>query len=444
MIFNKINTVLLFLLFSVFAQAQEKYMVDKIVAVVGSNAILQSDIEQQVLQYKAQKINPDLCQVFENFLLQKLLVNQAKVDSVEVNDAEVEGQLESRIKYFISQAGSQEKLEEYYNRSIFQIREDMRRPLKEQMIMQRMQREIAGDIKITPSEVSEYYASLHSDSIPMVNAQIEYRQIVVNPPFAEQTVFAIKDKLLGLRKRILDGEKFATLAYLYSEDPGSAKNGGEIGFLGKGELDPEYAKAAFNLRPNAVSNIVESQFGYHIIQLIEKQADRVNTRHILLRPRPGEKEIKTALNKLDSILTKLRQDSLTMDKAAFYYSDDKNTRLNGGLVVNPYTNSTKFELDQLSPEDYYILKNLNVGDYSEPFPAKDEGKKDVYKIVKLVSKIETHKANLSQDYLLIQEMAIEAKRKRIIDEWAKEKIKSTYIKIDPGFSGCDYSLQWVK
>ena len=309
-----------------------------------------------------------------------------------------------------------------------------------------MQGEITNGIKITPTEVNNYYKSLSSDSISLVNALIEYKQISIYPAFNEKSIFEIKQKLLGLRKRVLDGEKFSTLALLYSEDPSSAKNGGEIGFMNKGGLDPAYAKAAWNLKENAVSNIVESEFGFHIIQLVARDGDRVNTRHILLRPKATDTEIKNALLRLDSILVVIKKDSsMKFERAVGLFSEDKNSRYNGGNVVNSQNNSTKFELDQLSQEDYYVIKKMKVGEISEPFPSKDETKKDVYKIIKLVSRSDPHKANLKDDYQTIQEQATENKKHQILANWIVQKQKSTYIKIDDSYKNCQFKYKaWIK
>jgi peptidyl-prolyl cis-trans isomerase SurA len=428
----------LVLIFPSILFAQEKIVIDKIVAVVGGNAVLQSDIENQYIQMLAQRQKTDKCEVFENFLIQKLMVNQAKVDSIEVNDITVESQLDNRMKYFIDQAGSKEKLEAYFNRSIFQIKEDMRITLKEQMIMQKMQGEITGSTKITPTEVEEFYNNLPKDSIPSVNSMVEYMQICRYPPYAEQSKFEVKKRLLELRKRILDGEKFATLAYLYSEDPGTARNGGEVGFLSKGEMDPEYAKVCFNMKENSISNIVESSFGYHVIQMIGRREDKVNTRHILMRPKATEKEIKSALLTLDSIAELIKKDTIKFDVAAIYFSEDKNSRLSGGKVINPSTNSTKFELDQLSQEDYYIIKKMKAREISQPFLSKDENKRDIYKIVKLLTRSNPHKANLKEDYQLIQDLAIEAKKKKVLDKWVIDKQKATYFRIDDDYRNCKF------
>ncbi len=425
--------------------SQQQTLVDKIVGIVGNSIVLQSDIEQQILQYKTQRIAVNRCDVFEGFMVQKLMVNQAKVDSIEVSEANVEMQLNNRIDMYIQQAGSREKLEEYFSRPLMQIKEDMRQPLREQMIMQRMQSEITKDVTITPSEVIEFYNSLSSDSIPMVNTQYEYKQIVIHPPYASQSIYEVRKQLLDLRKQIIDGKNFAALAIVYSEDQGSAINGGEIGFMTRGELDPEYAKAAFSLKEGQVSGIVESQFGFHIIQLIKRDGDRVNTRHILLRPKSTEKEIKAALARIDSIVQKIKNDSITFEKAAFLYSDDKDSRLAYGQVVNPYTNSTKFEVEHIPHEDFFVIKNLKVGEMSEPFATTDASKRTVYKIVKLVNKIEAHKANLKDDYQLLQEMALEHKKKKIIDDWITEKLKTTYIRIDPQFANCQFKYKgWIK
>jgi peptidyl-prolyl cis-trans isomerase SurA len=442
---TRIKTTAIVLAICTLGISGQQQTIDKIAAIVGGSIVLQSDIEQQMIQARQQRIPVERCEVFENFLVQKLMVNQAKVDSIEVSEANVELQLTNRIDYFIEQAGSKEKLEEYYNRSLFQIKEDMRGSLREQMLMQKMQGEITGNTKITPSEVSDFYNSLNADSIPMVNSQIEYKQIVVNPPFAEKSIFAVKEKLLSLRKRIIDGEKFSTLAVLYSEELGSSRNGGEIGFMSKSELDPEYAKVAFGLKPNAVSGIVESDLGYHIVQLIARDGDRVNTRHILMKPKAKDEEIKAAFQKLDSIADAIKKDSIKFEDAAIRFSDDKNSRLANGQVVNPQNNSTKFEIDQLPQEDYFIIKKLKVGEMSEPFPSKNESKKDVYKIIKLVARTEPHKANLKDDYQLIQEYALEAKKRKILDKWINNKLVSTYLRIDPTYSTCVFKYKgWIK
>ena len=320
---------------------------------------------------------------------------------------------------------------------MLQIKEDLREVLREQLITQQMQGEITGDVKITPSEVKKFYNSLSADSIPSIDALVEVQQIMIYPPLGEDAVFDVKERMLDMRKRIMEGESFETLAILYSEDPG-ASNGGDIGFFAKGELDPEYAKEAFSLKEGGISKIVESEFGFHIIQLVERRDDRVRTRHILMKPKISLDARKKALSKLDSIANLIRYDSITFDNAARIYSQDKNTAVNKGLMVNPYDNSSKFELKQLETKDYIIARDLKVGEVSDPFESVDDKSKVVYKVIKLKSRTDPHKANLKQDYMLIQSMAMNEKKNEVIQDWIREKQKETYYRIDPSFKNCEF------
>lgn len=414
-------------------------MIDRVIAVVGDYTILQSDIETQYLQYRAQGANlPDMkCMIFKDLLEQKLLLNQAKIDSLEVSDGTVEMQLDKRMQYFIAQIGSQEELEAYFNKTILEIKNDFRESLRDQLITQQMEGKIAGDVKITPSEVRKFFNRMHPDSIPQIDAEVEIQQIVIYPAMAEAAVFAVKERLLDLRRRIMEGEDFGTLAILYSED-GSAANEGEIGFFSKGELDQEYAKAAFSLKEGGISKIVESEFGFHLIQLISRRDDRVNTRHILMKPKVSLDARQKAISRLDSIADAIRKDSLSFEKAVRLYSQDKNTLLSSGLLVNPATNGSKFELKQLDTKDYLVIRDMQPGDLSDPYEATDEKGKTLYKIVRLKSKTDPHKANLDQDYLLIQSMALEEKREQIIDKWIREKQSETFIHLDDSFKSCEF------
>ena len=296
----------------------QSLILDRVVAVVGEFMILQSDIEGVNLQNKAQGINlpgDEKCAILENFLIEKLLVNQAKIDSIEVSESSVEMELDNRLSYFISMIGSPEALEEYFGKTILEIKEDMRKSVRDASITRQMQSTITGEVTVTPSEIREYYNDLPRDSIPYIDSKVELSQITRYPPVDEAAIFEVKQTLLDLRRRILDGEKFSTLAVLYSEGP-SASQGGEIGFMGKGELDAEYAKAAYSLKAGGVSTIVESSFGYHIIQLIERREERVNTRHILMKPKVKSEAIRATTRKLDSIATLVRTDSVDFDLAA--------------------------------------------------------------------------------------------------------------------------------
>ncbi len=437
--FKKLFSFALLFLSTFLGLNAQSFIIDRVVAVVGDYTILQSDIEQQYLQYKAQGQSiPDMkCLIFKQFLEEKLLLNQAKIDSIEISESTVEAQLDQRLQYFIGQIGSQEELEAYFNKSILQIKDDFREMIRNQMLTQRMQGDITGDVKITPSEIKEFFNSIPKDSIPAIDAQVELEQIVVFPKLSEDAVFEVREKLLDLRKRIMEGESFETLAILYSSD-GSASNGGEIGYMAKGELDAEYAKAAFSLKKGQVSKIVESNFGYHLIQLIDRKDDRVNTRHILMNPRITPDARKKATVLLDSVLILIRSDSISFGNAARRYSEDINTSLNKGMLVNPSNNSSLFELKQLESKDYLVVRDMKIGEISSPYEATDENGKTLYKIVRLKSKTNPHKANMSQDYFLLQNMALENKKQEVIQNWMKEKQGETYIHIDNSMLECDF------
>jgi len=428
------------------AHAQENRIVDQVVSIVGDKIILQSDIETQFLELRAQgaSTSGDMkCEILEEFLVQKLLLNQAEIDSILVSEAEVELQLNQRLDYFIGQIGSQKALEEYFGKSILEIKEDFRDVIREQIITQKMQGEIVGNLAATPAEVRKFYNRIPEDSLPRVNSQVEISQIVIYPPLADEAVFSVKERLLDLRKRIIAGEDFTTLAVLYSEDPGSSPRGGEIGFLGKGELDPAYAKTAFSLKEGTVSTIVESEFGYHIIQLIERQGDKVNTRHILLKPKVTAEASRKTLNKLDSITQLIRTDTLTFKEAARYYSQDEKSRVNGGIRVNPANQTTRFEMDEFQPAEFRVIRQLKVGEISEPIETVDEKGKKVYKVVKLTSQTKPHVANLEEDFNMLKEMTLMQKQQQIVENWVQEKKQNTYIRIDKSFSNCEFKRNWT-
>ncbi len=422
-----------------FSLKAQPVMIDRVVGIVGDFTILQSEVENQFLQYRAEQVNfPDMrCFILKDFLEQKLLLNQAKIDSIEVSESTVELQLDQRLRFFISQIGSEEEMENYFGKSMLEIKEDLREVMREQLITQQMQAQITEDVTITPSEVKKYYRSLPPDSIPSIDALVEVQQIMLYPPLGEEAIFDVKERLLELRRRIMEGESFETLAILYSEGP-SAAEGGDIGFMSRGELDSEYAKAAFLLKEGGVSKIVESEFGFHIIQLVERKGDRIRTRHILMKPKVNQEARKKAMAKLDSIADVIRKDSISFEMAARYYSQDKNTAVNKGLMVNPNDNSSKFELKQLETKDYLVARDLKVGEISDPFESVDESGKVAYKILKLKSRTDPHIANLKQDYMLIQSMALNDKKNRVIQEWIREKQKETYYSIDPAYKNCQF------
>ena len=425
----------------------QQKIIDEIIAVVGDKKVLFSDIEKQYQQLTAQGIKPsdDLrCQLFEEFLSQKLLLNQAEIDSIEVTDAETDLQLDQRLKFFINQVGSEENLVKYFNKSILEIKEDMRDAIKEQILIERMRSDIIGSISVTPSEVKGFYKSLPGDSIPYVNSEIEISQIVIFPSTSEQAIYDVREKLLDLRQRIINGERFSTLAVLYSED-GSALKGGDIGWANKADLDPEYAKAAFNLKKGAVSKIIKSSFGYHIIELIDRTEDRVHTRHILMKPAISVDAKEQAKVKLDSIIRLVRLDSLTFSQAAILFSQDEDTRMNGGQVINDMTGNTKFELNNFDTRDYLIIKNLNIGEISESYESADKHGKIIFKAVVLKSRTNPHVANLKEDFDLLKQMTMVNRQSEIIDNWIKEKIENTYIRLDDKYKNCKFRINgWLK
>ncbi|MBN1597668.1 MAG: peptidylprolyl isomerase [Bacteroidales bacterium] len=443
---RKSNLTFITLFLSVVNIFSQPYVVDKVVGVVGKNQVLYSEVEEQYLQYIAQgvKPKPTKCEVFENILSQKLLANQAEIDSLIVDELTVEMELDDRIKYFINQIGTEEKLIEYFGKSILEIKEDMRDAVREQLLMQMMRREITSTLSVTPTEVRNFFKSLPEDSIPYIDAQVKINQIVVYPKSSEQAILDVRERLLNLRERIMNGEKFSTLAVLYSEGP-SAARGGDIGWVSKADVDPAYFKAASALKEGQISKIVESEFGYHLIQLIERSDERIHTRHIIMKPKITYEEKEEALTRIDSIVQLVRLDTLTFERAAMFYSQDEDTRMNGGLRVNPVTGNTLFELDEFETSEHYIIRELKVGEISKPYESKDKNGKLVYKVIRIKLKTEPHKANLKQDYELLKQMTSQVKESEIVDKWVEDKLRSTYVKLNEPYNNCNFRIKgWIK
>ena len=449
---KKIIILFLICFYGVCAHAQP-YMLDQIVAIVGGKPVKQSDVESAYMTARASGYfsNGDMkCEMFEQLLTQKLMMNQAEVDSLVVEPSEVELDLNRRLDHFLQYYfdGSQEKMEDYFKKSIYEIKDDQRKSLSDEKLAAKMRQEIIKDVKITPSEVRSFYNRLPKDSIPLINGQAEVAQIVMYPPYSDEAISEVREKLLDLRRRIVAGESFRTMAVLYSEEPDAARSGGDMPFMSKGELDPDFAKAAWALKNKGdVSRIVESKFGFHIIQLIDKRGDQVSCRHILMNPKPNPEAIATVIGRLDSLARRIRSEELKWDVAALYASQDENTRFNGGLMINPRDQSTLFEMDQLEKADFDMIKNKNmkIGEISEPYQSKDEKHRIVYKIIKLKSLSDPHRANLKQDYNFLAEMALNEKMMKVIKEWVDEKIEASYIYIDDSFKRCGLSNNnWVK
>ena len=431
-----LNFLLLFITTITFGQ--DKVLIDQVVATVGDKKILQSDIENQMLQLKARRYSSsDLeCEVFKDLVSQKLLLIQAEKDSINVSSNQIESELERRIQYFVRQIGSRQALEDYYNKTMPEIKQDLRKMLQEQLMTQKMKRQLVTDIDISPKEVKTFYKNLSEDSIPMIDEKVQINQIIKYPEETEKAESKAREELLELRKRILDGERFSTLARLYSDDPATSRDGGELGLRSEKELDPAFADAAMRLQEGEVSSIVESAYGFHIIKLINREGDQFNVRHILKTPEVSYKQKQKVLSKLDSIARIIRTDEYSFKKAALKFSQDKKYRLNGGLLVNPQDASNEFKLEQLPSADYEAIKNLKAGEISEPFEAQDENGKTVFKILKLKDKIAAHKANLEHDYDVIKKLAEQKKQQQKVQEWLEKKQNSTYIRIDESFKDC--------
>jgi len=426
-------------------QAQDK-VVDRIIAVVGQNMVLESDIESQYLQAKMQgsiegASRTVKCQILESMLLQNVMLNQAELDSVQVSDSEVEQSLDQRLHYFISQFGSQEKLEEYYGKTLLEIKEEFRSLVKNNMLVQKVQENITKNVFVTPSDVKVFYRQMPADSVPLISAKVEMRQIVKIPPVSLEQKVMIKEKLRDLRRRVMEGENFATLAILYSEDQGSAAKGGEIGFFGRGELYPEYEAVAFKLKEGEVSEVIESKAGFHIIQLIERKGDYINTRHILLMAKPSPIDLENARASLDSLLIKIRSGEITFEAAAEKYSDDPG-KSGGGYIINPYNGTTWFEMDQLEPQVSFIINKLEVGQISSPVPTQTEDGKDAYRLVKLQARTEPHRANLTDDYSYLQDLALQKKKQEKLVEWVNKNVGNTYIMVIDDYKSCPFNYNF--
>jgi len=443
-----ILSLILFVTTVLAAKAQEPQVIDQVAAVVGRNIILQSDIENQYINYRMQGAikgsgSEVRCSIVEDMLFQKLLVAQAEVDSILVDDSQVNAELDRRIGMFIQQFGSQEKLERYYNKTIAQIKSELFTVIKEQLLSQQVQQQIIAEATVTPSEVKAFFRALPEDSIPQIKTEYVIQQLIKNPPISINEKIRVKEEILELRKRVLKGENFSTLAILYSEDPGSAKNGGELGFYGRGQLYPEFEAIAFKLKEGEVSDIVETEAGYHIIQMIERKGDYINVRHILLIPKVSPTDLMKARTELDSIARLIRSDSISFDDAVMKFSEGKNKN-NGGYLLNEYTGGNSFEAEQLDAQVSFVVEKLKVGEISNPVPMKTEKQKDAYRILYLKEKTKPHRANLKDDYPKIQQWALQQKQKVVIDEWVNEKSKQTYIRISDDYKDCNFHYEWMQ
>lgn len=425
--------------------AQER-VIDEVAAVVGKQIILQSDVESQYMQYISMGNKPDAevkCTILEQMLLTKLMINQAAIDSVTVSDNQVEGELDRRIKYLAAQIGSEQKLEEYYKKTITEIKEDFRGIIEDQLLAQTMQSKITKDISASPSDVKEYMASVNPDSVPYVNSELEIEQIVKYPEITEEQKKEVKAELEALKKKIEEGSDFAVLAGLYSKDPGSARKGGELGFMNRGDLVPEFAAVAFSLKGKEVSKVFETQYGFHIVQLIERRGSQVNVRHILLKPNVTNDKLLAASQFLENLRNDILNHELTFGDAALKYSEDVDTKNNGGLIVNMSSGSTRFEPDQLDPAVFFAIDKLAEGGITSPIAFQAPDGRQAYRILRLRQRTKPHKANLKDDYQRIQNAATNEKQNKAMNEWVEKKRKTTFIRIGQNFTQCSELNAWT-
>lgn len=427
-------------------------IVDEIIWVVGDEAILKSDVEvtriQAAMEGQRWKGDPD-CAIPEQLAVQKLFLHQAAIDSIEVTESEIASQIEARIEYMVSQIGSREKLEEYRRQSISQIRASMHDDLRDQMLIQRMKEHLVKDIKVTPSEVRRYFRDLPADSIPFVPTEVEVQIITQTPRIAPEEINRVKDELREYTDRINRGEtSFQTLARLYSEDPGSRRTGGELDYEGRTTFDPAFATVAFNLTdPKKISKIVESEYGFHIIQLVDKRGDKIKVRHILRKPLVSDSAIQVSLVRLDSIADAIRNNEFTFEEGASLISDDKDTRMNRGLMANRTENgqTSRFQLQDLPSEVARVVDTLQVGQISKSFEMINSSGKTVCVIAKLKSRTEGHKATITEDFQVMKDIVLAKRRAQMLHDWVVKKIKSTYVRVNDNYRNCDFEYDgWIK
>ena len=445
----RLLTIGLFITAMGYLMTAQNNIAEEVAWIVGDEAIFKSDIEEQYLQLQYERTpiegNP-YCVIPEQIAIEKLFLHQAKIDTIEVANSTVQQSVDARINYFIANLGSKEKVEEYFRKPLPEIREQLMNTVRDQYTIQQVQSNLTKDVKATPADVRKFYNSIPKDSLPLIQKQVEVEIITINPVIPQQEIDEVKSRLRDYAQRVNNGESdFATLALLYSED-GSAMTGGEIGFKSRNDLVTEYANVAFNLSdPKKVSKIVETEFGYHIIQLIEKRGDRINTRHILLKPKVSQKDLDSAVAKLDSLRKDIVANKYTFEQAALYVSQDKDSRNNKGLMMNPNTHTTLFEMADLPDDIGKVVDKLNVGEMSEPFiTINQSNNRQQVAMVKLVRRIEAHKADLAEDFQVLKTMYENQRKSDIIDEWVKEKQSKTYVHISEGWRDCEFKYDWQK
>jgi len=420
--------------------------IDRVEAIIGDEILLSSEIETQYLQYLSQGNVESLsikCEIIEDLLFQKLLVNQANVDSVEISDEEVRSEINKRINYFESQLGSISKVENYFGKSIVEIKNELTEIVKDQFLAQRVQSSISNDISITPSEVRSFFRKLPAEEIPEIPTKLELIQIIINPIISQAQKDKLRERLNIFRDRVYNGEDFQMLATLYSDDPVSASKGGELGFVNRGDLVPEFERAAFRLRQGEISEVIESKFGFHIIQLIERRGDQINVRHILLRPKVSATSLNDAKVKIEKIADEIKSGSITFEEAILKYSDD-DSKNSGGVLIDQKTMSNMHIIEDMDPSLKFLVKDLDESEFSSPNIFSNSDETNAYRLIKVKSKLNAHKANLSDDFSMIKEFALNMKRQDELFDWIKRTVDITYIEINSNILSCNFKNKWIK
>ena len=432
------------------AAVAQSNVIEEVAWIIGDEPIYKSEIEQAYQDMQNERVpvvGDPYCVIPEQIAIERLFLHQADLDTVEVTESMVMQQVDAQMNYLVTNLGSREKVAQYFRKSFPDIREYYATSMRNRFRVNQVRESLTEDLKITPSDVRRYFESLPEDSIPFVPLQVEVQIVTINPKIPREEIDDVKARLRDYTDRVNRGEiDFSTLAILYSEAP-EAVRGGEIGFCGRGQLVPEYAAVAFNLNdPKKVSKIVETEYGFHIIQLIEKRGDRINTRHILLKPKVAEKDLSDALVRLDSVRTDILNNKITFEEAARYISQDKDTHNSNGVMVNSATGTTCFEMAQLPQEIARVVGNLEPNSISEPFIMRDsQHDRELVAIVKLKNRIPAHRANLGDDYQLLKDMYEQSAKEEIVSKWLQEKIKNTYVRIEDGWRGCDFKYDgWIK
>jgi peptidyl-prolyl cis-trans isomerase SurA len=438
------------LLFATTMNAQDK-VIDRIVAIVGANTILQSEVEAQYQQMVSaqEPVNENSrCKLMEDLLFQKLLLAQAQKDSLDVTEAQVEQELDRRLRFYIQQFGSEERFVAFYGKSVEDFKNDLKDNVRDILLAQQMQGKITNDISVTPNDVKKYYNSIPADSVPFINAEVEVGQIVKKPVITPAAKKEAKDKIEGIRQRIMKGESsFAAMAALYSEDPGSASKGGFYEHIQRGQFVPEWDAMAFKIKPNEISDVFETVYGFFIIQLVERRGEEVDARSLLISPKIDANDLLKSKLALDTIYTKLsKTDTISFSEAAAKYSDDEESKNSGGLMVNPSTGATRFQMDEIGQMDQtvaFAVDKLKIGELTKPMPMTTHDGKQAYRILFLKNRTVPHKANLTDDYQKIQGAALAKKQQEAVQAWVKKKVIGTYVHIADDYKNCTYNNKWI-